>query len=180
VLSAFADHSGDSNFELCYFPDFDDALDEFRNAGGPAAWLDAFHADENKKRRRHHRPLNVLAMAAHYSPNPASPHLGIDLPFELDTGAFRADVWERWRAWDPVNMVAHHVDALRKMRGIYVDCGRQDEFNLVWGARALVAKLRAHGLAVRYEEFDDGHMNIPYRYDRSLPFLATVLGGNHG
>jgi enterochelin esterase-like enzyme len=175
VFKALADHSGDSNFELCYTGDFPDALDQFREAGGPAGWLERFWADDNRHRRKYHKPLNVLAMAAHYSPNPSSPHLGIDFPFDLETGEFRAEVWERWRAWDPVQMVARYQDNLKKLRLVYVDCGTKDEFSLVWGARALVAKLRAAGIDVHHEEFDDGHMAISYRYDVSLPLLVRAL-----
>ena len=175
VFKAIADHSGDSNFELCYIADFPDALDQFREAGGPAKWLEKYWADDNQRRRRWHKPLNILGMAAHYSPNPSSPHLGVDLPFDLETGEFRADVWERWRAWDPVQMVDAHREALKKLRLIYVDCGRKDEFALVWGARALVAKLRAAGLDPHHEEFDDGHMSISYRYDVSIPMLVKAL-----
>ena len=72
-------------------------------------------------------------------------------------------------------MVAGHADNLRKLRAIYVDCGTQDEFALHWGARALVKKIRGHGIEVRYEEFDDGHMNIPYRYDVSIPVLVEAI-----
>ena len=42
VFAALADHSGDAGFELCYMPDMSAALDAFRDAGGPAAWLDRF------------------------------------------------------------------------------------------------------------------------------------------
>jgi len=51
----------------------------------------------------------------------------------------------------------------------------RDEWALHWGARALVRKLRALGITVRHEEFDDGHMNIPYRYDVSVPFLVDAI-----
>jgi len=71
-------------------------------------------------------------------------------------------------------MVERHTDNLRKLRAIDVDCGMQDEFGLHWIARA-VNKLRAHGIAVRHEEFDDGHMNVSYRYDVSLPFLVEAI-----
>jgi S-formylglutathione hydrolase FrmB len=175
VFLALADHSGDSDFELCYIPDFSDALDQFRDAGGPAAWLEKFWADDNQHRKKYMRALNVLAMAAHYSPDPASPHLGIDFPFDLETGAFRPAVWERWREWDPVNLVERHADGLRKLRLVYVDCGARDEFTLHWGARALVAKLRKHDVPVHHEEFDDGHMSIQYRYDVSVPMLVKAL-----
>ena len=58
---------------------------------------------------------------------------------------------------------------------MYIDCGARDEFNLHWGARALVKKLRQTGLEPFYEEFDDGHMSIQYRYDESVPMLAKAL-----
>jgi hypothetical protein len=176
VFCALADHSGDANFELCYISDFPASLDAYRAAGGPAAWLERYWADANQRRGEHMKPLDMLAMAAHYSPNPTAPaaHARIDWPFDLDTGVFQPAVWDRWRAWDPVNMVEAHAAKLRKT-AIYVDCGTRDEFALHWGARALVGKLRAHGLEVRHEEFDDGHMSIPYRYDVSLPFLADKI-----
>ncbi len=172
---AVADHSGDSNFELCYLGDMPAALDAFRDAGGPARWLERFWADDNQHRKKFMKPLNALAMAAHYSPNPASPHLGIDFPFDFETGVFRPEVWERWRAWDPVNRVARHAQGLRGLRLIYVECGTKDEFSLHWGARALVAELRRHGVTVEHQEFDDGHMSVAYRYDVSLPKLARAL-----
>ena len=175
LFQAVADHSGDSNFELCYLPDFPDALDAWREAGGPARWLDKFWADANQHRKKFMKPLNALAMSAHYSPNPESPHLGIDFPFDLDTGEFRPDVWARWQAWDPVRMAAAHAPRMKGLRHIYIDCGVRDEFALHWGARALAARLRDAGLTVEHEEFDDGHMSVAYRYDVSIPRLARAL-----
>jgi len=177
VFCALADHSGDAGFELCYIPDFPGALDAFREAGGPQAWLDRYWADSNRKRSTYMKALNIIGMATHYSPNPEAPaaHARIDWPFDLDIGEFRPAVWERWRAWDPINMVDAHLPNLRKLRGIYIDCGKRDEFALHWGARTLVHKLRDRGLAVRHEEFDDGHMNVSYRYADSVPFLVDAI-----
>jgi len=174
VFLAMADHSGDACFELCYIPDFGPALDAFRDAGGPTRWLEKFWANDNRRRRKWMKPLNILAMAAHYSPNPTAP-LGLDLPFDLETGELRPDVWERWRACDPVNLVDRHKEALSELRLLYLDCGTRDEFSLHWGARALAAKLRRAGLSPRHEEFDDGHMSTSYRYDVSVPLLAKAL-----
>ena len=177
VFCALADHSGDSNFELCYIPDFAGALDAFREAGGPAAWLDRYWADANHRRQKHFKPLNILGMAAHYSPNPGAPaaHHRIDWPFDLDTGEFRPAVWDRWRVWDPLQMLDRHADNLRRLGAIYLDCGARDEYALAWGTRTLAARLTGHGIAVRHEEFDDGHMNVTYLYDISLPFLAEAI-----
>ena len=58
--------------------------------------------------------------------------------------------------------------ALRSLSGIYIECGLRDEFKLQWGARILVQRLRAAGIAVEHREFDGGHMQTHYRYDESL------------
>ncbi len=175
VFSALANHSGDSAFEFCYIPDFPKALKAFREAGGPQAWLDQYWQRSDRRRKDLFPALNTLGMAAHYSPNPQSPSMGIDFPFNLETGEFRPEVWERWREQDPVNMVEKYADHLRKLKFIYLDCGTEDEFNLIWGMRILHSKLEALGIPHFYDEFDDGHMNVTYRYDVSLPLLYQAL-----
>ena len=47
--------------------------------------------------------------------------------------------------------------------------------NLQFGARMLVRKLQAHGVPCVHEEFDDGHMNIDYRYDVSFPAVSAAM-----
>ncbi len=177
VFSAFADHSGDALFELCYIQDFGPAMSAFRKAGGPKRWLNAFWRQPNRHHGEDHPVLNTIGMAAFYSPNPRSPELGIDFPFDLQTGEWRPEVWDRWRAWDPVNLLESHRPALRRLRLAYIDCGTKDEFNLIWGARTLHRKLAAMGIRHVYQEFEDGHMSIPYRYDVSLPLLWKALKG---
>ncbi|MFO0619323.1 MAG: alpha/beta hydrolase-fold protein [Polyangiaceae bacterium] len=179
-FQAFADHSGDANFELAYLPDALEALDQIRGRGSIRAWLDAYWAGDQRRRPAQVKALGFIAMAAHYSGSDdparlASDDMGIDLPFDLETGAFREDVWARWRAWDPVRMIGAHADALAKQRVRFVDSGTRDEYGLHWGARAVVKAIRALGLDVVHEEFDDGHMNIPYRFERSIPLLAKAL-----
>jgi hypothetical protein len=70
---------------------------------------------------------------------------------------------------------ADRLAPLRALRGLYVDCGRRDEYFLHFGARAFVRKLEAAGVAHRYEEFDDGHTGIDYRLDVSLPYLYRAV-----
>lgn len=180
VFHALADHSGDAGFEYAYLPDFPHALDAFRRAGGPTAWFEAFWEGEQRGRYEDLRVLMILLMAASYSPNPDSPHLGVDLPFDLDTGALREDVWRRWLAHDPVRMVPHHAAALRSLDMVFVDCGLRDEGHLLWGARQLHRALQENEVDHLYEEFDDGHRGLSYRYDRSLPLLTRALAWNGG
>jgi len=118
--------------------------------------------------------LNILAMAASYSPNPAVRPHGFDLPFDAATGQLRPEVWERWLAWDPLRLLERHREALGRLR-LFLDCGTRDEFRLYAGARMISARLRQLGVPHIYEEFDDTHMDIAYRYDRSLAFISQAF-----
>ena len=164
------------NKYYCYLPDFPKALDAFRAAdNSPKKWLEKFWKKPNRHQRSDGPPLNIFAMAAHYSPNSNSENMGVDLPFDIETGEMLEKVWSRWLACDPVRMIEKYRSNLKKLKLIFIDCGRRDEFNLQWGARILHSKLKKMNIKHYYEEFDDGHMNINYRYDISLPKIYSVL-----
>jgi enterochelin esterase family protein len=175
VFGALACHSGDMYFEYCYRGDIPKFVTRIQNAGGLEKWFAGFEAAVQKK-HEDLTALNILAMAAAYSPNPASPTLGIDLPCDLETGAFRPEIWERWLAFDPLYLVDRHAEALRSLRLFYLDCGIRDEFHLQHGLRLLRRRLDALAIPHHAEEFDDGHMSVQYRYDVSLPRMARALG----
>jgi S-formylglutathione hydrolase FrmB len=173
VFCALGSHSGDAYFAYCYLPDFPKFVMGVQKAGGVEAFLREFESLP-KKTLEAMEVLNILAMAACYSPNPAAP-LGIDLPMSLPSGEIRGDVWKRWESNDPVHMAHEHVDALRSLKLIYLDAGTRDEWNLHIGARIFTRRLDELGVKYIYEEFEDSHMGISYRYDRSFCELARVL-----
>lgn len=176
VFSLVASHAGDALFEYCYLPDLPKAASALLGAPDPAAWLDGVRrrARETKLAAADLAPLNVVAMAAHYSPNPAVP-LGADLPFEPVTGRLRDEVWARWLTHDPVRFVPASLEAYRRLGGVFLDCGTRDEWNLRWGTRTLAALLRDGGVDVEHQEFEDGHSGTGYRYEASLRWLAPRL-----
>jgi pimeloyl-ACP methyl ester carboxylesterase len=169
-------HAGDAFFEYCYLPDLPKAAAALLGAPSPAEWLEEARrrARETRLRGDDMAVLNVLAMAAHYSPDPGEP-LGLALPFELPSGRLRPDVWARWLAEDPVRFVPGALDAYRKLRTVFLDCGTRDEFHLRWGTRMVAESLRAGGVEVVHQEFEDGHMGINYRFDASLDVIVPRL-----
>jgi len=175
VFGAVACHSGDLCFDYCYRGDVPKFCAEVQRAGGLAPWFEAFQAKLQKK-HDDFTVLNILGMATAYSPNPKTKPYGVDLPCDLETGVFRDDVWARWLEWDPLLLVDRYADALRSLRLLYLDCGVRDEFHLHLGARQFVRRLRERSIPHEHQEFDDGHMNVGYRYDVSLPKLARALG----
>jgi len=197
---AIADHSGDALFDVVYWHDWPNTLNELtkyrlprRKAGaydaraeanrkGLAEGLDdgrikRFLAHVWKKEklspREGHCIMNVC-MAATYDPDPKAP-LGFRVPFNLESGEVLENRWRRWREHDPINLVATYRDNLKSLRGIYIDCGWRDQYHIHYGARILSKRLAAAGIRHTYEEFDDDHSDVDYRMDTSLPFLYRAL-----
>jgi S-formylglutathione hydrolase FrmB len=198
---AIANHSGDAYFDFLYRADWPNTLNELAKYRRPALKAGAISAprdtvaeralsegrDDGRVRRflesvwsrpklthaETHAIMNVC-MAATYDPDPAAP-LGFRLPFHLDTGELLAQRWKRWLAHDPALLVKRHSHNLRRLKGIYIDCGWRDQYQIHFGTRQLSRRLAEEGIEHRYEEFDDTHSDVDYRMDVSLPFLYRAL-----
>jgi hypothetical protein len=117
--------------------------------------------------------MNMWCMAACYS---ADEDGTVRLPCDPLTSQLDDEVWARWLQWDPVRMAPRYAEALRGMRGIFIDAGRRDEWFLDLGAEAFRRALEQIDVTeVRFELFDAGHMGIEYRYPISLKYLAERL-----
>jgi enterochelin esterase family protein len=163
--------SGDAYFEHCYLPDIPKAFRAIK--GDLKAFLRRFH-DVEKKGKNDFAGLNIIGMSACYSPIGAD----IDLPFDLETGEIRVDVWQQWLKHDPVRLAEKHAESLRSLDLLFLDAGKRDEFALDIGAKILSKKLSELGIEHMHEEFDDGHFNVSYRYDRCLELISEKIKAN--
>jgi enterochelin esterase family protein len=176
IFGALASHSGDIYFEFGLLPDLAKLHANLLQLGGLEAFIEKIPTFKPKNHNPFFSVLGMLCYGAAYAPNPAAPR-GFDFPVDLETGALREDVWGRWLAWDPVRMIdrPEYVEAYRGMRYIYLDCGLWDELNFTPGTRIMSRKLTALGIAHDFELFPDGHIDVPYRYDVSLPRLVVAI-----
>jgi hypothetical protein len=198
---AIANHSGDAYFDFIYRCDWPNTLNELAKHRKPAAREGRQRTpaetptemrlgegiDDGRIRRflrtvwqkpglshaEGHAIMNIC-MAATYDPDASAP-LGFRVPFHLDTGQIIEARWRRWLRHDPVRLVGKYADNLRSLRGIYLDCGWRDQYQIHYGSRQLSRQLAAHGITHRYEEFDGTHSEIDHRMDVSLPFLYRAL-----
>jgi S-formylglutathione hydrolase FrmB len=195
-----ADHSGDAYFDFVYWHDWPNTLNELAKYRVPKRKSGAYHAraeagrsgldagyDDGRIKRflqavwkkeklsaaEGHCIMNIC-MAASYDPHPKAP-LGFRVPFNLESGEFNAARWEKWRAHDPVNLVAKCKANLKSLRGIYIDCGWSDQYHIHYGTRILSRRLSEAGIMHEYQEFDDNHTDVDYRMDISLPYLYKSL-----
>ena len=175
VFGALATHAGDALFEVCYARDFAPTARALREEYGGS--YDAFWKDFRSGRPILSKPsdeplVNTYAMAAAYS--------GGDLPFDIETGERRQDVWDRWLELDPVILARRpeHQKTLRNLRAIWIDSGRSDEYYLELGAIAFHQAVAAAGVPderVHFELFDGTHRSLTWRYPLSLAFLVDAL-----
>ena len=176
VFGLAASHSGDLYFDWCYKPDFVTVAANLARHGGLKAFCDNVQTTRPRN-AVFHVIQNTVAMASCYSPNPESADgTGFDLPFDQYDAEMLPEVWQRWLQWDPVNLVQRHTEALKSLKLLYLDVGVSDEFNLQFGARIFCKRLREQGITYSHEEFDDSHMNIPYRYDLSFAAISRTIG----
>jgi enterochelin esterase-like enzyme len=172
LWGGLGDVSGDAAFEYCYMQDF------------PASWAVLREHDfsiekfwekmlaDTSPSQATFAAVNSIAMAACYSPGANGEP---ELPFAEADGALREDVWDRWLAWDPVRMIGDHLDDLKTMRAISLECGLQDEYSLYVGTAMLHTRLDAAGIAHRYELFEGTHGGLTPRYAPLVAWLAERL-----
>ncbi|MCY7347215.1 MAG: esterase family protein [Pyrinomonadaceae bacterium] len=166
IFGLCASLSGDCYFETSLLPDFGKAFRAIK--GNPHGIVEKMWNEEAKKGKHDFDALNIIGMSACYSPRGAD----FNLPFDLETGEIRQDIWAQWLAHDPVRLVEKSVENLRSLRLLLITAGTRDEFNLDIGAKVLCQKLRDFAVPHLHEEFDDGHFNIAYRYNRILELIS--------
>ena len=182
VFGLMSSTAGDMAFEYCYMPEFPKALVGFEQFGkghkGVANFIKNKLNFDMPKPKYFHDMLNAIGMASCYSPNPSglkSKGYNFDLPYDVNTGELDEKVFNKWLTNDPVRMVKKYSKNLKKLKLIYVDAGIRDEFNLHAGARIFCEKLKMNKIKYIHEEFDAGHMNIPFRYDRVFEIISKHI-----
>ncbi|MBI80123.1 MAG: alpha/beta hydrolase-fold protein [Pseudomonadota bacterium] len=195
---AIANHSGDSYFDFVYRSEWPKTLTHLGNFTGRKRsngrinlnsksniLLDGIDDGRVKSFLKHvwkkqkltsddlHCLMN-LAMAATYDPD-ISVANNFRLPFNLETGEIIPMRWKQWLKHDPINLVNQYKHNLKKLRGIFIDCGWKDQYHIHYGTRILSKKMQHLKIPHIYEEFDGTHSGIDYRLDISIPYLLKAL-----
>jgi enterochelin esterase-like enzyme len=171
LWGGLGDVSGDAAFEYCYLPEFPVAWSVLREYDS----IDVFWKkmlDDPTPSEATFAAVNSIAMAACYSPGPDGEP---ELPWNESDTSLREDVWERWLAWDPVRMIGGHIEDLRSMRAISLECGLQDEWKLYAGTAMIHTALEQAGIEHRFELFEGKHGGISRRYAPLVAWLAERL-----
>jgi enterochelin esterase family protein len=166
VFGAMSLLSADSYFELTHKPwiyNYFDQLDG-KEPNGPIdgefnSWL-------------------TYGLASCYSPNPDKPPFYVDLPVSYPDGEIIPEVWDKWLAYDPIVSYKDRIANLKRLRGILLDVGTRDEFDLHYGHRILSRRLSAEGIA--HQANEHGGMHSSHLYERiqvTMEWFSGILEG---
>jgi S-formylglutathione hydrolase FrmB len=167
LFHAVAAHAPDALFEVTLAHGFPAAARALLGSS-----LEEFRSSFEGLRSRSDALVVELAAAAHAFGDGTLP---FDSLGRTDEAAFA-----RWLEHDPVRLVPRHADAVRALRGVWLDAGDRDEYFLDLGALALRDALLAAGLAeerLGFELVEGGHGGMSHRYPLSLAWLVERLAG---
>jgi S-formylglutathione hydrolase FrmB len=176
VFGALATHAGDAAFELCYRPEFPGRAKQLRDRYD-GSYANFFADVEQRAGQMTHQDLTLMEIYGYASAYSAEPDGTVLLPFD-DLGEVVPDVWDRWLAMDPVAMLKQpqYADALRSLRAVWIDAGKQDEYHLDLGATAFYRAAQAvGGPALSFTLFEGTHGGIEYRYPLAVRWLCEQL-----
>ncbi|HZX05955.1 alpha/beta hydrolase [Kribbella sp.] len=178
VFGALATHAGDALFDVCYRPEFPERARTLRDKYD-GSFEKYFEVLETRAGRTTMEDLHLLEMYGYASAYSAESDGTVLLPFD-DVGAIVPTVWSRWMSFDPVEMAKQerYADALRSLRAVWIDAGRQDEYYLDLGATAFHRAAQQGGVPdgrMHFELFEGTHGGIEYRYPMAVRWLAEQL-----
>ena len=144
-------------------------------------WLYAYY--HNVFPQEPHGPVNgdeyswlAYGLGSCYTPNPDRPPYYVDLPIEFPSGKIIPELWERWLSYDPVVSWQSRAGNLRQLRGILLDAGYNDQYDLHVGHRILHRELDAAGIAHDFVEHDGTHTSrLDERIQHAVGWFAQTL-----
>lgn len=108
------------------------------------------------------RAMAVVTLAQAFSPNPDAPPFYADLPVikEKEGVVANKSVCEAWLANSPIQRIPEQLVNLKKLQGIALDIGNQDEFRfLILNSKRFSEQLSHHGISHFFEIYEGDHRN---------------------
>lgn len=111
-----------------------------------------------------------------YSPDLAAGPFHAGFPIDHPSGDVIEERWRRWLELDPVVSWEPRLEQIRRLRGLLLDVGANDEHGHHYGHRVLSRRLSAAGIAHDVEEHDGTHTSRMFeRIAFALGWLSGVL-----
>lgn len=170
--------AGDGFYPLLYVRPIPILIRCIKKAGGVIPFIERFLASPNPMGllgRDDGETMMCLSMCPCYAPNLDVPVLRGDLWFDLETGELVPEVWEKFLAWDPVQMVDRYGASLQQLRHIHLEAGSEDEYGLHLAHRQIAARMRRQGLKPLVDEYPGKHSGHHHRMGERIARMVKRM-----
>ncbi|MCB0386117.1 MAG: enterochelin esterase, partial [Bdellovibrionales bacterium] len=162
----------DCFFELSLLPEIYTALPIISRYGGIREIVNLMKEGRFHTRRESHSVLNAIAMGLCYCPDPKRKGQVL-FPIDEKTGKLQSKIWEKWLEHDPLRFLKARRKNVARLKGVFLDVGREDQFHLQWGARQLRELLKRQKVNHSYSEYDGNHFDIGTRRPQVWSWLVN-------
>lgn len=159
----------DSFFEASLLPEVWSAAPTFTKLGGVSGVAAEKANGRLFKRKDAHTVLNAVAMGLCYA---ADGRGDFDFPIESRSGVLIPEIWQRWKAHDPITFLRERP--VNQLKSIYLDVGVRDQYHLQFGTRQIFDVLSAKQAKVTYRDFEGTHFDIGERRPEMWKWLKEV------
>lgn len=170
----------DSNFDIALLPDLY-AGDTYYRSKGIKGLMGERKQGKFFKRKSSHHIINAFAMGLCYAPKSCSSAKSggykKDILWPINrVGDIDKKIWGQWKKHDPLYFLNKRKLKLKNNKGIYIDVGNKDEFNLHFGARKINELFKQHKIKHHYSEFNGGHFDLGKRQPEMWIWLNSKMG----
>ena len=169
--------AGDSFFKFSLMLPVSSTCADLDRSGGIEKFVKDFlnHPSPGSAGRSQFETMMTLSLASCYAPNPKVPVILGDLFFDWKTGALIPELWQKYSAWDPIEMADKNSDRLRSLKHIHLACGISDNYGPQWGHRQLASKLSAWNIPHELEEYPGGHSGQRWRFAERIQKMVSRM-----
>jgi enterochelin esterase-like enzyme len=151
----------DCAFDVSLAPELLRATMVISKRGGLEAMINSHHKGELVGSRGWHDFINTIGMAYCYSPmRRSSKGVLPEWPVDFETGEIINEVWREWLKKDPCVFLKRRKERVKRLKSIFVEVGKSDQFLLQFGARRIHKTFREEGISHHYGEFKGDHFDI--------------------
>lgn len=145
----------DCFFEASLLPEIYKSLHDWVELGGPRGLLKELRSGRLHRTKNFHSLVNAVGMSLCYADG--------ELPIDSYTGVLKPASWKKWQEKDPLVFLPKRSKNLKKLKALYIEVGKRDQFDLHLGCRQLHKWLKSQKIRHHYNEFNGTHFDLAPR-----------------
>ncbi len=171
IFGCLAAIAPDCFFRMSLLPEIFSVFPHIEKWGGVNGAIRELQEGLLLKRKDGHKIMNVIAMGLCYA---GRGNGEVNWPIQPD-GSLIDKVWSDWESFDPIMFLPKRKEQLSKLKSVYLDVGKFDQYHLQYGARQLKSLFQSFQVKIHYSEYKGNHFDIGKRRSEMWKWLNDII-----